>query len=142
MNADPVADWHAGLDESLALESEAWLTERQLERGLAFGDRPLCTVLRPRLLHAGDYDRLRAVSGELLGALQLIGEAAQDDPAFRRQFHLTDWEVTLLESSPRLGALAPLSRLDAFIDPTDGIPRITEYNAETPAGTEIGRAHV
>jgi hypothetical protein len=30
---------------------------------------------------------------------------------------------------------APLSRLDAFIDPVSGVARITEYNGETPAGT-------
>lgn len=135
MTTDPIADWHQGLDESLALDSAAWLVERQLERGLAFGDRPLCTVLRPRFLRSAEYDALRAVSDELLGAFQVAGEAAHADPEFRRQFHLADWEVTLLEASPRLGALAPLSRLDAFIDPVDGIPRITEYNGETPAGT-------
>jgi hypothetical protein len=135
LTADPIADWHQGLDESLALESAAWLTERQLERGLAFGDRPLCTVLRPRFLRSAEYDALRAVSDDLLGAFQVAGEAAQADAKFRRQFRMTDWEVTLLETSPRMSALAPLSRLDAFIDPADGIPLITEYNAETPAGT-------
>lgn len=132
---DPIAAWHDGLDESLALESADWLTKRQLERRLAFGDRPLCTVLRPRFLRAAEYDALRAVSSDLLGAFRLAGEAAHADVQFRRQFHLADWEVTLLESSPRLRSLAPLSRLDAFIDPADGIPRITEYNGETPAGT-------
>ena len=135
LSTDPVAHWHLGVDESLALESAAWLTERQFERGLAFGDQPLCTVLRPRFLRAAAYDELRAVSAELLGAFRVAGEAAHTDPQFRRQFRLADWELTLLESSPRLGALAPLSRLDAFVDPADGIPRITEYNAETPAGT-------
>ena len=132
---DPIADWHDGLDESLALESAAWLDERQLERGLAFGDRPLCTVLRPRFLRGAEYDALRGVCAELLGAFRVAGEAAHADPEFRRQFRLADWEITLLESSPRLPVLAPLSRLDAFIDPADGVPRITEYNGETPAGT-------
>ena len=135
MTRDPVAEWHQAIDEPLAVESAAWLTERQLERGLAFGDRPLCTVLRPRLLRHAEYDGLRAVSAQLLAAFQVAGEAAHADPVFRRQFHLSDWEVTLLESSPRQGPLAPLARLDAFVDPADGVARITEYNAETPAGT-------
>lgn len=132
---DPVAAWHDGLTESLALESEAWLTERQLERGIAFGERPLCTVLRPRLIRSNEYDLLRAVCGELLGAFRTAGEAALADPVFRKQFHLADWEETLLESAPRLHVTSPLGRLDAFIDPTDGVPKITEYNGETPAGT-------
>jgi glutathionylspermidine synthase len=135
MASDPIAAWHDGLTPSLALESAAWLDERQLERGLAFGERPLCTVLRPRFLRAADYDVLRAVSADLLGAFRLAGEGAHADVEFRRQFRLADWETTLLESSPRLPVLSPLSRLDAFIDPADGVPRITEYNGETPAGT-------
>jgi hypothetical protein len=133
--ADPVASWHDGLDESLALESAAWLTERQLERGIAFGERPLCTVLRPRLLRAADYNALRHACADLLGAFRTAGEAALNDRSFRAQFRLADWEETLLESAPRLHVTSPLSRLDAFIDPTDGVARITEYNGETPAGT-------
>ena len=132
---DPIQDWLAGLGEPLAIESAGWLSARQLALGVAFGERPLCTVIRPRLLRAGEYDALRTTSGALLGAFRTIGEAAHSDPEFRKQFRLADWEVTLLESSPKLHVLAPLSRLDAFIDPVDGIARITEYNGETPAGT-------
>ncbi|HEY4320438.1 MAG TPA: hypothetical protein VGM77_04590 [Gemmatimonadales bacterium] len=132
---DPIAEWHAGLDNTRARESADWLTDRQLERGLAFGDRPLCTVIRPRLIRTTEYDTLRAMCRDLLPAFRVIGEAAHTDPALRAQFRLADWEVTLLESSPRLEFLSPLSRLDAFVDPTTGIPRITEYNGETPAGT-------
>ena len=133
--AGPIASWHDGLDESLALESAAWLTERQLERGIAFGERPLCTVLRPRLIRGEEYDFLRAVCRDLLGAFRTAGETALHDRAFRAQFRLADWEETLLESAPRLHVTSPLGRLDAFVDPTDGIPKITEYNGETPAGT-------
>ncbi len=132
---DPIAVWHDALDESLALESAAWLTERQLERGIAFGDRPLCTVLRPRLMRQAEYDTLRGVCAELLGAFRTAGEAALTDADFRTQFRLADWEETLLESAPRLHVTSPLGRLDAFIDPTDGVARITEFNGETPAGT-------
>jgi glutathionylspermidine synthase len=132
---DPVAAWHDGLTESLAHESAAWLSERQLERGIAFGDRPLCTVLRPRLLTPEQYRFLRIVCHDLLDAFRIAGDAALADRAFRSQFRLADWEETLLESSPRLDVTSPLSRLDAFVDPSDGIPRITEYNGETPAGT-------
>jgi hypothetical protein len=135
LRADPIAAWHDSLDESLALESAAWLTERQLERGIAFGDRPLCTVLRPRLIRSVEYDALRHACADLLGAFRTAGEIALDDAGFRAQFRLTDWEEVLLESAPRLQVTSPLSRLDAFIDPADGIARITEYNGETPAGT-------
>ncbi len=131
---DPVAAWNDGLDPALAQESGEWLEARQRERGLAFGDRPLCTVLRPRFLRTAEYDALRVASASLLGAFRTAGAAAVADPGFRTQFRLTDWENVLLERSPVLHVAAPLSRLDAFIDPTDGIARITEYNGETPAG--------
>jgi hypothetical protein len=132
---DPIAAWHAGLGGAVGVESGEWLEHRQREAGLTFGERPLCTVVRPRLLRLAEYDALRAVSDRLLGAFRTIGEAAHADPEFRKQFRLADWEVTLLESSPRLHVLSPLSRLDTFIDPATGIPWLTEYNGETPAGT-------
>ena len=52
--------WHDGLTPELAGESEAWLTEQLRRRGLAFGDRPLCTVLRPRFLSSAQYAHLQA----------------------------------------------------------------------------------
>ena len=138
--ADPDAAWHDGLDEALAQESADWLDQRQRARGLAFGERTLCTVLRPRFVRAAEYDALRAMSAHLLGAFRTIGDAALADPALRAQFRLTEWEETLLAAAPRLEVLAPLSRLDAFIDPADGVARITEYNGETPAGGGYGDA--
>ncbi|MEP6589968.1 MAG: hypothetical protein ABJC19_02190 [Gemmatimonadota bacterium] len=130
---DPVAAWGEALDDALAQESADWLDRRQRATGLAFGARALCTVLRPRFLRTAEYDALRLMSASLLGAFRVIGEAAMVDADLRAQFRLTDWEETLLSAAPRLDSLAPLSRLDAFIDPA-GTPRITEYNGETPAG--------
>ncbi len=131
---DPVDAWHGALNDDLAAESAEWLATRQREAGLAFGDRPLCTVIRPRFLSPDQYRRLGAASHALLDAFGAIGERAADDPGFRGQFRLADWEVTLLERAPRLSSPAPLSRLDTFIDAA-GTVRVTEYNAETPAGT-------
>lgn len=135
MSRAAVAAYHDGLDDSLARESSEWLTARQREIGLTFGERPLCTVIRPRFLSPLEYDTLRTASASLLGAFRHAGAMAQDDAAFRAQFRLADWEEQLLESAPRLHVAAPLSRLDAFIDPASGVARITEYNGETPAGT-------
>lgn len=132
---DPVAAWHEGLAGGRGVESGEWLDARQRERGLTFGDRPLCTVIRPRFLRLAEYDALRVASDQLLGAFRTIGDAALADSTFRAQFRLADWEVTLLESAPRLHVLSPLSRLDTFLDPQTGVPRLTEYNGETPAGT-------
>ncbi|MBA2293188.1 MAG: hypothetical protein H0W15_12120 [Gemmatimonadales bacterium] len=133
-HTDPVAAWHALLDGPVGLESAEWINARQLSRGLAFGDRALSIVTRPRFLSTTGYDILRVASRALLGAFGTAGAAAAADPVFRAQFRLADWEETLLDGSPALHVGSPFSRLDAFIDPDDGIARITEYNAETPAG--------
>jgi hypothetical protein len=135
MSQHAVAAYHDGLDDGLARESSEWLTARQRDIGLTFGERPLCTVIRPRFLSPAEYDTLRTASASLLGAFRHAGAMAQDDAAFRAQFRLADWEEQLLATAPRLHVAAPLSRLDAFIDPVSGIARITEYNGETPAGT-------
>lgn len=136
---DPIAAWHDGLDDALAAESAEWLLARQRERGLAFGERPLCSVIRPRLVAAGQYRHMCGVAGELMDVLRIAGDAARNDRAFRAQFHLTDWEETLLDLAPPVDVMAPLARVDMFIDP-EGTPRATEINAETPAGTLYAKA--
>ena len=47
---DAITAWHDGLTPEVAAESSGWLTEQLQRRGLFFGERPLCTVLRPRFL--------------------------------------------------------------------------------------------
>jgi hypothetical protein len=140
VSPDPIAAWHALLDDTSPADSLAWLAERQRAQGIWFGDRPLCTVARPRFLRQASYDALAVMSRDLLGALTRIGTAALDDPVLRRDFRLTDWEERLLAEFPRGPVMAPLSRIDAFIDPEDGVPRLTEFNGETPAGLGYGDA--
>ncbi len=134
MTLDPIAAWHDLLDHQLATESLSWLGDQQRALGIAFGTRPLCTVARPRFLRRAEYDALRHASRSVLGVLNLIGDAALEDPAFRADFRLTEWEETLLARMPRDRVCSPLSRIDAFIDPDSGIARLTEINGETPAG--------
>lgn len=136
---DAIAAWHDALTPELAAESSGWLTEQLRRRGLFFGDRPLCTVLRPRFLAPAQYDLLRARISVLLGAFGKALAAALVDRELLDQFRLADWERTLALEDPRVPA-SPVSRLDAFFDPEDGRPRFTEYNAETPAGSAYNDA--
>jgi hypothetical protein len=134
------AAYHAGLTEETAAESAAWLEARLAERGLLFGDRPLCTVLRPRFLSARQYLALRDSLTPLLGAFAKAHAAALADPALLAQFGLEAWEETMLRALPPPRTPSPLSRLDAFFTRGEGGLRITEYNAETPAGVGYGDA--
>jgi uncharacterized circularly permuted ATP-grasp superfamily protein len=136
---DAIDAWHEGLTPEVAAESSGWLTEQLRRRGLCFGERPLCTVLRPRFLTIEQYDLLRARIAVLLGAFDKALQAALADPGILRQFCLPDWERTLVLEDPRVPA-SPVSRLDAFFDPEDGRLRFTEYNAETPAGSAYNDA--
>lgn len=131
--------WHEALTPERAGESSAWLTEQLRRRGLFFGDRPLCTVLRPRFLSPAQYKTLQQRIAILLGAFDKALTKALKQPAFLDQFGLLDWERSLALLEPGIPA-SPVSRLDAFFDPEDGRLRFTEYNAETPAGSAYNDA--
>ena len=134
MTQAAIQAWHASLDGPIGVESGEWLHAELARRGLLFGDRPLCTVLRPRFLARSQYDEMRARIGGLLGAFDTALAAALANPAVLDQFRLEPWERTLALEDPRTVA-SPVSRLDAFFSPDDGRLRFTEYNAETPAGS-------
>ena len=135
-----IAAYHAGLTDESAAESAAWLDARLAERGLTFGERPLCTVLRPRFLTPAQYASLRSELGVLLGAFRKANDAALADPALLAQFGLEAWEETMLRALPRPRTATPLSRIDAFFTAGEGGLKVTEYNAETPAGVAYGDA--
>jgi PAS domain-containing protein len=129
---DAIRTYHDLLSDDLAAASQASLDEQQQRRGLTFGDRPLCTVLRPRFLSPQQYRFLQESSRLLVRAFNRAHEAAVADPAFRQQFHLTEPEEILFAHEPGYRCPMPTSRLDAFFTPGGGL-HFTEYNAETPA---------
>ena len=133
---DPIRIYHDLLTDDLAAASQERLDEQQRRRGLCFGDRPLCTVLRPRFLTVEQVRFLRSRVGVLLGAFDAIQRRAVADDDFRRQFRLTPDEETLFAIEPGFPCATPTARLDAFFTPDvhgGGQLQFTEYNAETPA---------
>ncbi len=129
---DAIARYHDLLSADLAAESQAQLDDQLRRRGLFFGDRPICTVLRPRFLTRAQYDFIRTRSLVLLGAFEKAYRAAMTDSNVRAQFGLTDWEEALVRHDPGYPTYGPTSRLDAFGSGPDDL-RFTEYNAEVPA---------
>jgi uncharacterized circularly permuted ATP-grasp superfamily protein len=128
-----IDDFHALLSDEVAQESQAQLDDQLRRRGLFFGERPLCTVLRPRFLTGAQYSFLQQRVGALLPAFDRAYDRAMEDEQFRAQFRLLDWEETLLSQHPGFRNPSPVSRLDAFFTHERGGLRFTEYNAETPA---------
>lgn len=124
--------YHGLLDPQTAADTYAQLTEQQQRRGLLFGERPLCTVLRPRFLSPREYRTLQSAIRTLMPAFAKAHAAALADADFRYQFRLTEWEEELVHADPGFRSPSPTSRMDTFFDEDDEL-WLTEYNAETPA---------
>lgn len=146
MLEEAIQTYHELLADQLAADSQAQLDDQLRRRGLFFGERPLCTVLRPRFLTPAQYRFIQQQTQVLLSAFGKIQDRAMTDPPFRSQFGLLEWEDKLVQLDPGFKASSPTSRLDAFFLPAQrslqeqdreetGRDRLyfTEYNAETPA---------
>jgi hypothetical protein len=131
--SDAIAAYHDLLTDDVAADSEAHLEDQLRRRGLFFGDRPLCTVVRPRLMSPGQHRALQAGVARIMRAFGRAHQAAMQDADLRGQFGLEGWEERLIACHPGFIEPSPTSRLDAFFLDGDSL-RFTEYNAETPAG--------
>ena len=147
--ADAVAAYHellAGTEgEQLAADTHGALEEQLARRGLMFGERALCTVLRPRLYAPAQFRLLGTRVTPLMRAFGQAYQAAIADPALRAQFRLADWEEALLDIDSGFEGPSPTSRLDLFVidaqhDDDLGSMALTEYNAEVPAGAAYADA--
>jgi len=133
--------YHALLtnDDEIAQESQWQLDEQQRQRGLFFGTRPLCSVLRPRFITTAQYHFLQRAIGSMIPAFAKAEQAALANPDVMDQFMLSDWERELMPFEPGFNS-SPNGRMDCFFLNEDdvfglgaGRLAMTEYNAETPA---------
>lgn len=128
-----IDDYHALLRPERAGETWELLVWGMKTRRIGFGDRLLCTVLRPRFLTEVQYRRIEAECGLLLRAFGTAYAALWRDPALRARLDLTPAEEQVIALDPGFEPPTVSSRLDCFITP-DGNFQSVEYNAETPAG--------
>ena len=135
---DAIDTYHDLLTTEIGEASQEQLESQLRARGLFFGDRPVCTVLRPRFLTPEQHRTMQTGASRVMRAFRTAYEAAMANPAVRAQFALVEWEERLIGCGPRLRNPSPASRLDAFFQ-QDGL-RFTEYNAETPAGSAYNDA--
>jgi hypothetical protein len=137
----PIAHYHELLGNADLAEASHVMLEDQLRRQeLVFGDRPLCTVLRPRFFTAEGLVALERQVREVMGGFERAYQAALADPSVLAQFRLTDWERVLVEAESWVATPSPTSRLDLFGAAGGGPMALTEYNAETPAGAGFNDA--
>ena len=130
---EAIQSYHDLLTDELTAASQAQLDDQQRRRGLFFGQRPLCTVLRPRFMTPEQYRFLQSRTRVLLRAFDKAYRRAIEDADFRAQFGLLGWEEELVRHDPGFRNPSPTSRVDTFFVTDRGGLRLTEYNAETPA---------
>ncbi|MEZ4862883.1 MAG: hypothetical protein R3C14_16315 [Caldilineaceae bacterium] len=106
-------------------------------RNLIFGERPLCTVLRPMFHTAASYRYLTERTALTLSVFRKATEAMLADAALRAQLYLDQTEEELVNLPTGYTTNIPTARLDSFftrhIDGTCTLNFI-EFNGESPAG--------
>ena len=132
--ADSIAVYHDCLTPLVAADTAEQLDRQLRARRLVFGDRALCTVLRPRLLTVEQLSGLQRRIRAILRAFRTAYDRAMRDDQFRAHFGLEAWEEELIHADPGFAEPSPTSRLDFFWVPETDALGLTEYNAETPAG--------
>lgn len=121
---------------SLAQDTWAVLEPGMRERNLYFGNRPLCTVLRPLYHTEADYAFLSQRTALMLGVFRKLSEAALADPKLLAQFYLTPDELELVALPTGYQTNIPTARLDSFFQrDAQGRYRLNyiEFNGESPA---------
>lgn len=106
-------------------------------RDLIFGQRPLCTVLRPMFHTTESYRYLTERTVLTLGVFRKATEAMLADATLRAQLFLDQAEEELVKLPTGYTTNIPTARLDSFFTRhTDGVYTLNfiEFNGESPAG--------
>lgn len=135
--AEAIDYYHSLLDAEGAREAWLRLSEEMRARRLYFGERPLATVLRPRLITSSQYDLLRRSVGIVArAARKLAAQALEESPegaAIRAKLLLTRHERALIDMHPGYAEPSAHSRMDTFLTVDGSSLQFVEYNAESPA---------
>ncbi len=125
--------YHELLDQGTAEATQAMLTEQLRAHNLFFGERPLTTVLRPRMMTRDQYTTLRHSCELVSDAARTLGLAMLKDPSLRAGLMLTPGEEALIAMDPGYEDPSAHSRMDTFLTVDGSSLQFVEYNAESPA---------
>ncbi len=133
MKQEATEYYHGLLNDQKAAETYELMESMLKERKLFFGDRALCTVLRPRFFTEDQFAYLKKETELVLRAFGKAHNACMADSNLRKQFFLEPWEEEMMEVN-RGQIPWTTSRLDSFYSLDHNSLQFIEYNAETPAG--------
>jgi hypothetical protein len=122
---------------TLAQQSWEVLLPGLRERNLIFGQRPLCTVLRPMFHTPESYRYLTERTALTLSVFRKATAALLADPQLRAQLFLDQMEEELISLPTGYSTNIPTARLDSFFTRhLDGgyTLNFIEFNGESPAG--------
>jgi hypothetical protein len=120
------------------LESTQEILERAArEQHLAFGGRPVCTVLRPYFIDSAIYEFVQRTSTIVMRGISTLANRLIEDNALRRELDLDEREEEIVHIEHGYGASDVSARLDGFLSP-NGDFNFVEYNAESPGGLAYG----
>ena len=120
------------LTDNLGADSWDVLAPALQEHKVVFGNRPLCTVVRPLFHTRRGWDYLRHRTELILQVFAKLTDAALADPALRAQIHLTPMEEEMIQLPTGYRTTIPTARsTGASFHP----PR-QATNAATSTGTE------
>lgn len=129
-------------DLPLAQAVDDEMRSRLRGMGLYFGERPICTVLRPHFYFTDQWAYLKRQTEILLGAFARAHDACMEQASLRAQLALQQWEEQLFNIDVSAAAPWTSSRLDSFFRADELKLQFVEYNAETPAGMGYGEVLV
>jgi len=134
MPQEAIEIYHSLLNDQLAADTTEDMTSRLKARSLYFGERPICTVIRPHFYLLKQWNYFKQETELLLSAFAKVHAACLIDANLRAQLDLEPYEEALF--SLDIGSAVPwtTSRLDSFFVATENQLHFVEYNAETPAG--------
>jgi len=135
---DAIQYYHDLLTPQFAAEMDGVMRRRLKEETLYFGSRPLCVVLRPHFYTERNWQFVKVGLESVLKAFETLHYALLKDRDLRAQLYLDPYEEELVHiDNPEVPPWTS-SRLDTFFLQDEGILKIVEYNAETPAGIGYG----
>lgn len=125
------------LDRGDAAELAATFFDTVRARHLTFGDRLVCSVLRPYFISAADYRLVQRASARVMGAIARLDQALAVDARLRASVGLTADEEAIVGLPVGYRGPDVSARLDSFLAARDSLWFI-EYNAESPGGLAFG----
>lgn len=131
--------YHELLSSKYLASTEESLTEATASERLSFGNRAVCTVLRPYLIDEETYQFVCKSSSLVMRGLAALGRRLLQDAELRSELDLTSEEEAISQIATGYGAPDVSARLDGFLSEA-GEFNFVEYNAESPGGLAYGDA--